>query len=241
MVLVSMCVCMLAGCITIESPAAQSSIQDEAAVAMIDTTLLAVNNLKQEIDILYDQSTQAIRDVIKLEHLGVPALEWVQYMSKQADLNGWSLRRVNVTSDLKLFKNDVYEIVRLQFSVDAIAPKRVYSHIITVYETAIAKEYKYESLHSDLETKAKSLYGQWLNKVRAEQLAITTVKKVAAKSDSWSVSKIDGASYQVKGDGLGMGASALTAGEWIFNKSANKMEPSNDVSMSLYRIISGQG
>lgn len=239
-ILIILIASLLAGCITIETPAAQTGIQDEAAVALIDTTLVAAKNLKQEIDILYDQSTAAIREVIKLEHLGIPAQEWIQYMTKQAQLHDWSPRRVNVTTDLKLFKNDKYEVVKLQFSVDQAVPRRVYSNVITIYETATAKQYNYESLHSDLDTKAKGLFDQWFNKVGAELLAINTVEKVVAQSASWTASKIDGSSYYVKGSNLGLGASALTSGEWVFRRNTGKMEPANDAAMSLHRIISGQ-
>jgi len=239
-VLIVLVTSLLAGCVTIEAPAAKSSVQDEAAVALLDTTLAAVRNLKQEIDILYNQSTEAIREVIKLEHLGVPAQEWIQYMTKQAQVNDWSPRRVNVTSDLKLFKNDKYEIVKLQFSVDQASPRRVYSNVITIYETATAKEYRYESLHSDLDAKAKGLFDQWFNKTAAELLAINTVEKVVGQSASWTASKIDGNTYYVKGGNLGLGASALTGGEWTFLRNTGKMEPANDAAMSLYRVIAGQ-
>jgi hypothetical protein len=79
------------------------------------------------------------------------------------------------------------------------------------------------------------------NRVSAMTLAVSTSLKATEKYSAWTTSKIDSASYLVKGDGLGFGAAGLTVGEWRYYTATAKMEPTNESAMALSVVLSGRG
>jgi hypothetical protein len=226
-------------CITVGTSGPESSIQLDAGLALVDATVVALTQVDLEADSIAKELRTNQINLLKLEQVGIPSEKWIADMTAQANKENWNPLRLNVTKDLKLLKNDTWEVVKLQFSVDAAVPQKKYSSVITIYETATAKEYKYIDLHSDFLTKVESLKQLLKSRNDGIILAVNTIRDVLPWYPTWKAAKLDGATYQVRGQGLGL-AVGQTVGEWRYTPGTKNIVPADDPAMALSKVLSAK-
>ncbi len=231
---------LLPGCITVQSPGTPFSMQEDAAVALIKSTTELLAPIDQELDVVAIDLKAANIKLLKLQQVGIPSQNWITEMTVQSEKEQWSPRRLNMTTDLKQLRNDTYEVVKLQFSVESVAPKRTNTSVVTIYEIATAKEYRYDDLRADLQAKVDGL--KLILKSRTDNmlLAISTIKDVVTYYPGWKAVKVDSSTFSIRGPGLGL-AAAPVVGEWKLSTALGKITPVDAPATALLKVLSGQG
>jgi hypothetical protein len=175
----------------------------------------------------------------KLEEVGNAAMAWVDYMKKAADRELWSPIVAEVTSDLSKYKNDRYEVVKLQFIVER-TNTRQYSSVIKVFEVYTNKQYLYVDIHDDLKKQVTDLDKTLTDQINVLKLSTATTNKVLSQYATWKISKLGASSYKVSGPALGWSGSSLAPGVWTYNVDNQTVTPNDAGSTALEKVIKGK-
>jgi hypothetical protein len=201
------------------------------------------NKSWQEMNMETTLLTKTVKDesykLAKLEQVGNAANYWLDIMKVQADKELWSPRVVSVTKDLVIFKNDRYEIIKLEFIV-LPSSTRQYSSTVTVLDAYDNKQYPYKDLHDELALKVKEYSSRANEKLDTQIKSIDTVSSVLSKSDSWKVAKLNSSSYKFSGPALGWSGSTETSGMWTYDTNNNAVTAVDAGSVALEKLIKGK-
>jgi hypothetical protein len=208
-----------------------------------DSFSAAYTTASKGMDVKIQSNLMGYKDALlklnKLEQVGNAALSWIDYMQKRADKELWSPIIAEVTSDLFKYKNDRYEVIKLQFVVERSSVRK-YSSIIKVFEVYTNKQYLYDDIHSDLKKQVDDLNKTLTDQINAYKLSAATTNKVLGQYSTWKVSKINSSSYKVSGPALGWSGTTLAPGVWTYNIDNQAVTPADAGSTALDKVIKGQ-
>jgi hypothetical protein len=195
-----------------------------------------INNIDGELD-------SAVLKLTKLNEVTAPAVAWIETQTANADTYQWTPRILNVTTDLVKLKNDRYEITKLEFSVDTIAPSRKYSSVINIGDLRTGVEIPYEELQSDLEKKVADLSQQRETKLEAWDNAVKSVFAALDNPENWTVSQNSATTFTISGSELGLSDRSsmdLTMGVWTYHSDSGTISPSDMAAQTLQKVLMGK-
>jgi hypothetical protein len=215
----------------------------QAYQGFADSFAATYKNTSRSMEVKIQSNLMGYKDALtklsKLEQVGNAALAWVTYMQQKADRELWSPIIAEVTSDLYKYKNDRYEISKLQFVVERSSIRKT-SSIIKVFEVYTSKQYLYDDIHGDLKKQVDDLNTVLTSQINAYKLSAATTTKVLGQNATWKIAKINSASYKVSGPALGWSGTTLAPGVWTYNVDNQSVSPADAGSTALDKVVKGQ-
>ena len=220
-----------------------SRIPPQISQGFADSFVSTAQKVWQDTNIETTLLNKTIADesykLAKLEQVGNAANVWLDAMKIQADNELWSPRIVSVTKDLVIFKNDRYEVTKLEF-IALSSSTRKYSSNVTVFDVYTNKQYPYQDLHDELAAKVKEFSGRAQEKLDTQIKSIDIVSSVLDKYTTWKIETINKTMYKFSGPALGWSGSTLTSGIWTYDTNNNSVTPVDAGSTALEKVIKGK-
>ena len=222
-------------------PESNDEIVIEAIDSLMQMNTTALDELDAEIDKIVQEQCATEEMLLKLEQVVKPALEWAEYQKELAkEKTRGSSWIVSVDSEeLDKFKNDQYQVTKLEMLADKIGTEdEEFSTTIEVTDlTATVKEKRdWESIDSELKRRKTTIEQRWQTKVEKGQLSITTFTNVIESWENWEVQKLNKTTYSISGNGLGW-AEELTAGKWTYYRDRREIIPADKPATALKKIL----
>jgi hypothetical protein len=204
------------------------------------TAVSTIKAMDAEIAAMDSELNAVETKLLKVEQVAKPALGWIEYMKGKAKQEQWNARILEVTSDLAKFKNDQYQVVKLQFIVEFLTAGWRYSGVIHIDELAMGKVTPYEELRDNLKKQVDDMTYQRETKAKARNLAYSTALGMKDMYQQWKATKIDSVTYRITGVGLGMTQGKTAMGTWNYNTETDKLTPVDEAADNLQEVLLGK-
>jgi hypothetical protein len=213
-----------------------SDIRLEVMNAFIAMHKTGITNVDSELDKIDEQRYSTEVNLLKLEQVVSPAMEWLELQKTRAFRAGdW---RVRVTPEgLAQLKNDQYIVTKVEFYISrAGSPDAYISSTLKVTDLTTSMTYNWEEVKNTLESTKSSLEQQWQEKLKHRDLSISTMNNLMENWRNWKVKRINQTAYEITGNGLGW-TDKLVVGAWTYYRDKKELIPADKPSRALQKVL----
>lgn len=213
-----------------------SDIRLEVMNTFIAMHKTGIANIDSELDKIDEQRYSTEVNLLKLEQVVSPALQWLEFQKTRDFRAGdW---RVSVTPEgLAQLKNDQYGVTKIEFYISqAGSPAADISSTLKVTDLSTGMIYNWEEIKNTLESTKSSLEQQWQEKLKYRELSTSTLNNVMENWRNWKVKRINQSVYEITGTGLGW-ADKLVVGAWTYYLDKKELIPADEPSRALQRVL----
>jgi len=213
-----------------------SDIRLEAIDNFITMHETGINNIDSELDKIDEQQYYTELKLLKLEHVVLPALEWLELQkTREFSTGDWLVR---ITSEgLAQLKNDQYSLTKAEFYIrKAGTPYTDISFTIKVTDLNTSVTYNWEEIKNTLESTKASLEQQWQETLKHRDLSISTIKNLMENWHDWEVKRINHTTYKITGPGLGW-ADKSSVGAWTYYQDKKELIPADEPARALQKVL----
>jgi hypothetical protein len=199
---------------------------NKSSVATIDSDLQEIDQYRYLAEV----------KLSKLEQVVSPALKWLETQKTREFKTGDWLVRVTPEGLAKL-KNDQYRVTEVDYYISRAGSfAQDISVTLKVADLTMDRTDKWEEFKDYLESTISSLKQQWQEKLKHREIAISTLNNLIKNWQSWKVIKVNEATYQITGVGLGW-LDKLTTGTWNYYRDKNELIPSDEPAKNLQKVL----
>lgn len=203
-----------------------------------DMTVFTLTVLNSEVKKIDNDMAALQTKLNKLEQVGKAAQQWIDYTKAKGEKEIWGgVTSVEVIEDLVKFKNDQYQVVKLQLIATRQSAGLNFQAVINVFDQKTGVESKYEELRDTLKKQIDGFKALRDTKAKRWNLIKSTSLGVFKDVATWRISKLDKVTYQFVGQGLGWDSNALTRGEWNYYTDTKKMAPVDAAAQALESLL----
>ncbi len=212
-----------------------SDIRFEAMNTFITMHETGINNIDSELDKIDERRYYTEVNLLKLEQVVLPALEWLELQKTRDFRTGdWLVR---ITSEgLAQLKNDQYRLTKAEYISKGGFPDANISSTIKVTDLTTSRTYNWEEINNTLECTKSSLERQWQEKLKRRDLSISTINNLMENWRNWKVKKINQTAYEITGTGLGW-ADKFVVGAWTYYRDKKELIPADEPSRTLQKVL----
>lgn len=203
-----------------------------------DMSVFTLTVLSSEVKKI-DSDMAAIQTKLnKLEQVGKASLQLIDYTKAKAQKEVWGgVTVVEVVEDLVKFKNDQYQVAKLQLVAIRQSAGLGFETIIRVFDLKTGVEAPYEELRDTFKKQIDGFKALRDAKAKRWNLIKSTSQGALNEADKWRISKLDKITYQFVGPGLGWDNNSLTRGEWYYYTDSKKLAPVGAAAQSLENLL----
>ncbi len=211
----------------------QNEIRAAAADSLIALTDTGIETTDAKIISIDQRLESNITKLMKLEPLIAAADEWIEYQKTISRTGSWL---IEVDKEgLEQLMNDQYKISTLQILSD----RGVVSSTVKVTDLVTKSIHDPAILQKDLVSEQETLLQQRDSLIQEREQTVEAINGCLALYADWDVKKIQKATYNIKGDGLGWG-NGVTSGVWIYYEDRENMEPRNKPAQDLEALLTAK-
>ena len=207
------------------------------ALEQIATT--GVADIDMELERIYQHLYETEGEILKLEQVMKPALDWVEYQkSIERGPGNWL---ISVQSEeLAKLCNDQYKVTKVEVFVESSStPNQKFSSEIILLDQKTGTIDNGQVFESTLKELQKSLEQQAEVKLKARTQLISTLNSlIASGSRYWKIQRTFDRTYIINAPNLGW-ADEIAAGKWTYDIDAKKLEPADSGSAAMKNLLLG--
>jgi hypothetical protein len=213
-----------------------SDISFEAINTFITMYETSIKNIDSELDKIDENRYSTEVNLMKLEQVVVPALEWLEFQkTRDFEAGDWLVR---ITSEgLAQLKNDQYRVTKAEVYVERGGfSDSDYSSTIKVTDLTTSMTSDWEEIKNDLESTKSSFEQQWQEKLKHRDLSISAINNLTENWQNWKVKRINKTTYEITGVGLGW-ADTFVVGTWTYYRDKKELIPADEHGRALHKVL----
>jgi hypothetical protein len=217
------------------------AVSESFAKGIGDMTVVTMAVLSNEVKKI-DNDMAAIQTKLnKLEQVAKSSLQWIDYTKATAQKEVWGgVTVVEVVEDLVKFKNDQYQVVKLQLTATRQSAGLSFVPVINIFDLKTGVEVPYEELRDTFKKQIEGFKALRDAKEKRWNLIKSTSQGALNEAGKWKRSKLDNVTYQFAGPGLGWDNNSLTRGEWYYYTDTKKIVPVGTAAQALESLLKGK-